>query len=169
MCCTLVSEVSRLITLYSQVTSPIQFYIGARMLRPSPVGLPGSIRDVIIENVTATDMVNFGHGYPRNWTATLDGQPRDSEHGVPFTRVIGPNVTFENLRLTFRGGGQSIDVNSTCPHNRTHWMMVNEVRRRDVPPCCNHCVRCDQRQPTEGCTGLGETCIRLFCPQCCWG
>eukprot|EP00035_Acanthoeca_spectabilis_P014309 m.272084 g.272084 ORF g.272084 m.272084 type:complete len:475 (-) comp16106_c1_seq11:2097-3521(-) len=110
------------------VTSPIQFYIGARMLRPSPVGLPGSIRDIVIKNVTATNIINWGHGYPRNWTATLDGQPRDSEHDVPVTRVIGPNVTFENLQLTFQGGGESIDINSTCPHNRTHWMMVDEVR-----------------------------------------
>jgi hypothetical protein len=68
-------------TKLSQVTSPFQFYIGARMLRPQPVGAPGSIRDIVIENVTATDMVNLGHGYPRNWTATLDGQPIDRKHG----------------------------------------------------------------------------------------
>eukprot|EP00037_Helgoeca_nana_P011599 m.104310 g.104310 ORF g.104310 m.104310 type:complete len:562 (-) comp20931_c0_seq1:255-1940(-) len=110
------------------VTSPFQFYIGARMLRPQPVGAPGSIRDIVIENVTATDMVNLGHGYPRNWTATLDGQPIDRKHGVSETRVVGPNITFEGIRLMYPGGGERADVESQCPHNRTHWMMVDEVR-----------------------------------------
>ena len=62
------------------VDSPFQFYIGARMLRPPPVGQPGSISDIVVQNVTASSMFNTFKS--RNWTATLDGQPPDPSRGV---------------------------------------------------------------------------------------
>lgn len=85
-----------------------------------------STPDIWVENVTATSMLNTFK--MRNWTATLDGQPADPRHNVSDTHVVGPNLTFRNVNLTYKGGGLPGDVNASCPHVWNHWFMVDEVR-----------------------------------------
>jgi hypothetical protein len=129
----------------SNVTSPFQFYIGTRLARPpSSCGAkrstsgtaagsisaggksrcrPGSIRDIVVERVVARDMYNRCHG-GRNWTATVDGQDRDPAHGATAPQPVGPNLTFTNVTLTFRGGGAAADVARSPPHLWDGWMNI---------------------------------------------
>ena len=69
------------------LTSPLQFYIGARRLCRCPGGAPypgqrsfvGRITDIVVDGVTATNILGSGHAPDmRNWSVTLDGQPPDS-------------------------------------------------------------------------------------------
>ena len=134
----------------NNVTSPLQFYIGARRLAgcPPTAGAPtwskpcppyppgglrpaGTIRDIIVDGLVATQVLGTGHGLPgRNWTTTLDGQPPD-QHGNcrvsdAFARTVGPNITLRNMDLSVMGGGR--DSGATPHHLTDGWMNIGPVK-----------------------------------------
>ena len=107
------------------VASPFQFYIGARLLRPPlPAATVGSISNIAAINITATNMFDIYKA--RNWTATLDGQPQDPEHNVSRDFLVGPNITFTNMQLIYRGGGLESDVAFDPQHIYDKWYNIGE-------------------------------------------
>ena len=124
----------------NNVTSPLQFYLGARRLCGCPSGPPGtpwsqpcgayppgvprpvgSIRNIMVDRMIATDIHGLAHG-GRNWTATVDGQPESDQDGVTaaFARLIGPNISLSRLKWTYLGGGY--DSSTAPPHKVNGWM-----------------------------------------------
>jgi hypothetical protein len=114
------------------VTSPLQFTIGSRLLRPphscggAPC-VPGRIHDVSVVNFTGFDHVGLAHG-GRNWTATIDGMDRQPEHNASRPQPVGPNVLLENWSLVYPGGGLASAVRSDPPHPFDHWYKLDGVR-----------------------------------------
>eukprot|EP00039_Didymoeca_costata_P011195 m.156103 g.156103 ORF g.156103 m.156103 type:complete len:509 (+) comp15094_c1_seq10:137-1663(+) len=111
------------------ITSAFQYYIGSRLLRPMDscqdnVCTPGYIRNILMENVVATKIYDSAHG-GRNWSNTIDGQPKNVTFNASRTYMIGPNITFRNLSLTMKG--LAIENNAVCL-NPTHladkWMNI---------------------------------------------
>lgn len=92
------------------VTTPIYFYIGARSRRPAPLTV-GSIHNIILTDITAVDV----HGKRGNWTSTFDGQPGD-EHAGGVEYFIGGNISFNNIQITYKGGGLAKDSVIDPPH-----------------------------------------------------
>lgn len=111
----------------SNVTSPFQFTIGSRLLRPASSCHvdcePGRIFNVLARNIAATDMFSPCHG-GRNWTATIDGQNFDPLHGAARAYPVGPNITLSNISLRYRGGGLEQDVALDPAHPWNKWMNI---------------------------------------------
>lgn len=79
--------VAERLTLTEVTTAPIFLRVGARGRGPEGASL-SAMRDIVLRNITATDILS-------DYAATIAGLP-DS----PIQ-----NVTLENIRLTYRGGG----------------------------------------------------------------
>ncbi|MGA2270695.1 MAG: glycosyl hydrolase family 28 protein [Bryobacteraceae bacterium] len=90
----------------SKVAQPIYIKLSNRQGRTpeTPTAL-GRIRNVTLKNITATDV----YGYIKNeqWTSTIMGKP-----GVPVE-----NITLENVRLTYKGGGTEAEAAVVPPEN----------------------------------------------------
>lgn len=107
-----ISRVSYKNITMSKVTTPVYMYIGARSRRPEPGTHVGSISDISIEDISATDIV----GKRGNWTATLDGQPADNDAGVDSLHVVGPNISVKNATFTYEGGARAATAEVVPPH-----------------------------------------------------
>jgi hypothetical protein len=112
------------------VSNAVFMYIGARanQRRPLPVDASapmddyvGSITNVTIQNVRATDVVG-SHG---NFTLTLDGQPTATfeADGVEVERVhdVGPGISVQFANYTVKGRGLAEDVALNPPHSPTDY------------------------------------------------
>lgn len=110
--------------------SPFAFYIGSRLLRPRSTSTgPGAIHDITVSNVRATRM--WDPYKNRNWTALIDGQPHDgnaSHNATGGPYPVGPNIVFQSVQLTFKGGGAAADAALDPPHQWNHWFLADVVR-----------------------------------------
>jgi polygalacturonase len=90
----------------SKVAQPIYIKLSNRQGRTpeAPTAL-GRIRNITLKNITATDV----YGYIKNeqWTSTIMGKP-----GAPVE-----NITLENVRLTYKGGGTAEQAAIVPPEN----------------------------------------------------
>ena len=60
----------------------------------------------------------------------LDGQPRDPAHNASRIYPVGPNITLEDVHLTYRGGGLARDAALDPPHGGSppwpeHWFPID--------------------------------------------
>jgi len=76
--------------------------------RTPPVG---TISHIHIENVSVTHVLGLSNG--RNFTATLDGF--NSEHR------LGPDITFDNIKISYVGGGSLCAVDILPPDPATDY------------------------------------------------
>eukprot|EP00040_Diaphanoeca_grandis_P016685 m.86373 g.86373 ORF g.86373 m.86373 type:complete len:521 (+) comp25961_c0_seq1:272-1834(+) len=122
-----VHDVSYENIVINNVTSPFQFYIGSRLLRPETSCdgpcRPGRIYNIHAINVSATALYSPSHG-GRNWSSSFDGQPLDDVHGANQTFPVGPNITLTDVHLTYRGGGLVSTVNANPLHLWDSWMNI---------------------------------------------
>eukprot|EP00746_Dinoflagellata_sp_MGD_P132493 gnl/MRDRNA2_/MRDRNA2_66205_c0_seq1.p1 gnl/MRDRNA2_/MRDRNA2_66205_c0~~gnl/MRDRNA2_/MRDRNA2_66205_c0_seq1.p1 ORF type:complete len:561 (+),score=78.39 gnl/MRDRNA2_/MRDRNA2_66205_c0_seq1:48-1685(+) len=103
------------------IATPFYFFIGARMNRPGGIQdhPPGSISNIRLENISCTDIQGNEGKQVGNWTGTLDGQPLDVTYNVTSVHPIGPNISFKDVSLVYKGGGLSHDVEIEPPHLAT--------------------------------------------------
>ena len=81
-----------------RAANPIFVNTTRRLRTPESVS-PGRVRNLLIRNVVATDVVQSHRAEPAN-AATISGLP-----GFPHE-----NITLENVTITYRGGGQAADA-----------------------------------------------------------
>lgn len=87
------------LTMRDVQTAPLFIRLGARLRGPEGTR-PGAVRDVEIRDVTAEDCLS-------DYAALLVGMP-----GHPVE-----NVTLENIKLSYRGGGTAGDAGRVMPEN----------------------------------------------------
>jgi polygalacturonase len=87
-----------------RAANPIFINTTRRLRTPEKVA-PGRVRNVVIRNVTVTDVVQSHRAEPAN-AATISGLP-ESPH---------ENILLENVRITYKGGGNAEEAAVTPPY-----------------------------------------------------
>merc|ERR1712190_511877 len=72
----------------------------------------GSITNISLIDVRSTHVV----GARGTFASTMDGQPIDKHFNVKNVYPVGPDITLDNVEITYPGGGSAKDVNNDPPH-----------------------------------------------------
>jgi hypothetical protein len=87
-----------------RAANPIFINTTRRLRTPEPVK-PGRVRNIVIRNVTAVDVVQSHRGEPAN-AATISGLP-EAPH---------ENILLENVTITYQGGGSAAEAQAVPPY-----------------------------------------------------
>jgi polygalacturonase len=91
-----------------RAANPIFVNTTRRLRTPEPVQ-PGRVRNLVIRNVTATEVVQTHRAEPAN-AATISGLP-----GIPHE-----NLLLENVTITYKGGGQAADAQAVPEYSNNY-------------------------------------------------